>query len=687
MTSQSGWTSPDSIGKSRKRKRSIADVERDHTFLSKERDLSHKNNILPSPITVRQEDDVDEILKNFFEDSDTTSDDDSPGRSSHSGVDTPDTIYSLHTDQTLTTESPPTLANQKSSRPWNCRVQESQHAFTLYTSSSTSHRKYKGPSSLQAFSEWLQLNTDGLNLDFSEQFRHGTSHCEEMDMPPTLNMPALCVDWHIYTDAYFQEIAPFFPVIGREQIVRAATYLSRYDHLEERPTGDRPAMACVYACIALGARTKGQIGIAQAYIESACSLVGHLVSLPYMESAQALLLISLEHRGRSKSGAASMALGQALRIFSSMGLHQKLFGCDDYLSPARQRSDQRTWLTACALEQNLAFESGRPSSVRSCQFDRNILNAASDVPADFLKPLVNLAHIQSQITETLFDQSICATPPDLDGILTIQGELDESLTRWSDNLPEPWRPRRGLLRCPPALLAFRTSLTFHFHQALITLHRTALIDGLSADTSSVRAKGNHGRRLQKSEGICANSARDILTTYLQYIEQGHPSPFITLNQPLLAVYVLTVYNLKHRSAWSARTDLALLGSSAKAIRDGYQEHGMPPGFCDMLATLERRVNRGAQPEDGPMTSIDSQPGETPWESPTTDESASVFGSEFGPLDVDVLLETQLLASLQSQEMAFESPPLNTIPGIEDQDLREWLDSPRLSDEEILSYRL
>ena len=81
-------------------------------------------------------------------------------------------------------------------------------------------------------------------------------------MPPTLSMPALCVDWHIYTDAYFQEIAPFFPGIGREQIVRAATYLSRYDHLEERPTGDRPAMACVYACIALGARTKGHISIA-----------------------------------------------------------------------------------------------------------------------------------------------------------------------------------------------------------------------------------------------------------------------------------------------------------------------------------------------------------------------------------------------------------------------------------------
>ena len=219
-----------------------------------------------------------------------------------------------------------------------------------------------------------------------------------------------------------------------------------------------------------------------------------------------------------------------------------------------------------------------------------------------------------------------------------------------------------------------------------------MIDGLSDDTPSVRAKRSHRRRLQKSEGICANSARDFLTTYLQYIEQGHSSPFVTLNQPLLAVYVLTVYNLRHRSAWSAHTDLALLGSSAKAIRDGYQEHGMPPGFCDMLATLERRVTRGeqpedGQPEDGQTTSIGSQPGDIPWELPTTDVSASVFGSEFGSLDVDVLLETQLLASLQSQEMAFGSPPLNTIPGIEDQDLREWLDSPRLSDEEILSYRL
>ena len=114
---------------------------------------------------------------------------------------------------------------------------------------------------------------------------------------------------------------------------------------------------------------------------------------------------------------------------------------------------------------------------------------------------------------------------------------------------------------------------------------------------------------------------------------------------------------------------------------------MPPGFCDMLATLERRATLCEQPEDGPITNLESRSGDLPWDSPMTDVSASVLGSELGPLDVDALLETQVLASLQSQEMAFESSPLHTIPGIEDQDLREWLNSPRLTDEEILSYRL
>ncbi|KAI4724537.1 hypothetical protein E4T49_07754 [Aureobasidium sp. EXF-10728] len=248
-------------------------------------------------------------------------------------VETPDSVCC--TDPHRDAQNPlPALGDFRVKGPNDLspRIRESQQAFTIYTSAGISQRKYKGPSSLEAFAQWLHMDSHVLDKDLSEHFRQASQHCEQLDIPRSLSMPILCSKWTDYVDAYFQDVAPLFSVVGRENVIRAATYLSRFNTLEWRPICERPVMATVYACIALGARVKGHQEVAQIYIEAACSLTGYLSSFPQLESAQALLLIAIEHRGRSKSGAAFNAVRQAVSILNSMGLHRTPSSGNDHLT-------------------------------------------------------------------------------------------------------------------------------------------------------------------------------------------------------------------------------------------------------------------------------------------------------------------------------------------------------------------
>ncbi|KAG9606180.1 hypothetical protein KCU77_g353, partial [Aureobasidium melanogenum] len=518
-------------------------------------------------------------------------------------TDTPNTVYSGDSRQSVQKlfVSSGTIGSDRSITSTS-KIRGSQQAFTIYAQGNISQRKYKGPSSLQAFAQWFHVNSHVLDKDLSEHFRHGLRHSEELDMPPSLSMPALCPEWEDYVDAYFQEIAPLFPVMRRENTIRSATYLSRFGLLEQNPTSDRPAMACVYACIALGARSKGHSGVAQAYIEAACSLTGYLTSLSYLESAQALLLIAIEHRGREKNGAAFLAVRQAIGILSSMGLHRTPSYGNDHLSVAHQQTDRRIWWTAYALEKTIALEDGRPSSTHYCSFDQDVpVDGATTHHLGVWKAFVNLAKLQSQISEGFFDQSTWRDALNFDTLLEMQGHLDETLNHWLDNLSEHLRPCQSPVGCASDILAFRTFLSFQFYHALIALHRAALTEDTTLDSAISeipREDSRHARGMQRSESICANSARKILADYLHFVKDGRSSPLVTLNQPLLAVYVLTIYTFKHSDASPTNSDLVLLHSATYAIEKGYQQIGMPAGFSRVLSTLRDTATSGNEATSG-----------------------------------------------------------------------------------------
>ncbi|KAH0344997.1 hypothetical protein KCU83_g8017, partial [Aureobasidium melanogenum] len=558
-------------------------------------------------------------------------------------TDTPNTVYSGDSASNVqklpmssgTTGSDYSIASAS-------KIRESQQAFTIYASASISQRKYKGPSSLQAFAQWFHVNSNVLNKDLSEHFRHGLRHSEESDMPLSLSMPALCPEWEDYVDAYFQEIAPLFPVMRRENTIRIATYLSRFGSLEQNPTSDRPAMACVYACIALGARSKGHSGIAQAYIEAACSLTGYLMSSPYLESAQALLLIAIEHRGREKNGAAFLAVRQAISILNSMGLHRTPSYGNDHLSVAHQQTDRRIWWTACALEKTIALEDGRPSSTHDCSFDQDVpVDGATTQHLGVWKAFVDLAKLQSQISERFFDQMGCASD----------------------------------------ILTFQTFLSFQFNHALIALHRAALTEDTTLDSAiseQPREDPRHARGLQRSESICASSARKILADYLHFVKGCRSSPLVTLNQPLLAVYILTIYTLKHSDASSTDSDLVLLHSATHAIEKGYQQIGMPAGFSGILSTLRNTAKIGIEATSGSLDDFDVHQSRDTRCSQAVEELVNASGSATEIAGSAHTAEERLYMGPSSQGISSWVGDTTNLQVLDDILIGTWLDAPQVN---------
>jgi hypothetical protein len=178
--------------------------------------------------------------------------------------------------------------------------------------------------------------------------------------------------------------------------------------------------------------------------------------------------------------------------------------------------------------------------------------------------------------------------------------------------------------------------------------------------------------LQTSEGICVNSARDILTTYLQFLEQRQPSPLVTLSQPLLAVYVLTIYILKYPGAWSTEADLQLLSSGAKAVEKAYERHGMPVGFSSMLSILSQAASRDKNVFISSITVPQYQEGRHDAASDHNDQDYQVG---------------RLLFDTSAMSENTEESSLDLYDDLDKMLINSWLDNPDLSDKDILSSTL
>jgi hypothetical protein len=118
-------------------------------------------------------------------------------------------------------------------------------------------------------------------------------------------------------------------------------FLGAFNKMYERNYLDDPATACcIYLVIAIGARSTMQMTVAATHFTAAWSFYDALVASPYIMSVQALILMvnfstsccwldanlsqTIELMNCNKEGQAILAIGTAIHIAQSLGLHRSL---------------------------------------------------------------------------------------------------------------------------------------------------------------------------------------------------------------------------------------------------------------------------------------------------------------------------------------------------------------------------
>ena len=101
-------------------------------------------------------------------------------------------------------------------------------------------------------------------------------------------------------------------------------------------------------------------------------------------------------------------------------------------------------------------------------------------------------------------------------------------------------------------------LSVQYHQALIALHRAALIAptiSFEAEVASQCADDPSQFRLRRGESICVNSARAIARLTLELADRKINSRLLTAGPPLLACIVIAISLMKNSSSRLQAADL------------------------------------------------------------------------------------------------------------------------------------
>ncbi|KAG9514285.1 hypothetical protein KCV07_g8210, partial [Aureobasidium melanogenum] len=446
---------------------------------------------------------------------------------------------------------------------------------------SATERKYLGSTSLQVFSQWLDMTFHIAPTGLTSSFQHGMRFCEEMDLPSDLYMPSIPTAWQEYLAAFSSGVGVLFPIVSVEDVISSIQYMSQQD-LKNLPVRQRPLIATVYACLAIGADSLGHTNQGLDLVTAAYSLYAYLVAQPYLQSTQALLLICLALRGRNKDGAGSQALGQAIRILHTLGLHRRLndYGKLNQGQTESLRLGIQIWWSAYCLDRMMSLETGRPPQVQDEDIDQlRDLQATALQDLAPLQALLNLAFIQGSVCRHLY----------------------RALIEWQNKLPAQLRCDGDITINGSDLALPRAFLSIQFHTTMINLHRAALLmDKEIHQTNLARydLRKTNASRLASSESICANSARAIITAFLQARDITNHSRLQTMTGPLMAIYVLSISTLKNATSWSARSDLGLIHSAAEAVEQRYTADGQDPGFYTLLKTLKQFASRDTLSPNG-----------------------------------------------------------------------------------------
>lgn len=476
-------------------------------------------------------------------------------------------------------------------------------------------RKFLGASSSQVLVQWLDLSFSrrGPWPKVSHFFRYGISTAEEFPhnlwtTPKPLPPYSECAT---YLSVYRSRIHPLFPVLDIPECATICKKLADKDPRTLDPT-DLPSLACCYAVTSIGmdAISMEPSQLATDYLTSAYAMYAHIVAMPYLRSIQALLLLALALRGRHREGVAWHVIGHAVRMAQSLGLHrhQHPHNAASDTSLPQVDLDRNIWWSLFCLEKMMALQTGRPSAIRDEDCDQTF--PAADA-SPFLCHLVGLAQMQSAIAQSMTTQ--VNRKKGMRDYFHEALQLDTRLVEWAMSLPDNLRPG-STLYCTPEDQPFATFFSACYHEALITLHRTALILDTNVFREQIKRHSPEGQtpyRINQAEDVCVASARAIVRALNELKSScGDLAHLLTASAPILATFVLTISILKHPARWNVRSDLALLLNIATFTEDIFISVGQDPTFNKMFALMRdaasKHVDNAAPTHDPSKASKQSE---------------------------------------------------------------------------------
>ncbi|RDW84251.1 hypothetical protein BP6252_01841 [Coleophoma cylindrospora] len=475
----------------------------------------------------------------------------------------------------------------------------------LNTDNTTHKKKFLGGGSLQALAKHLDCLFEQAGWkSIADRFAFGMQYAEELLLPRYGTMhrlpalPALSeMTWCL--SVFRRHIYPIYQIIDLTLLEQAMRQFHHTD-LSSLPAKDVPVLCCAYSVLAIAVdeQAGSYTAMGLEFLTAAYMLYAHVISTPYLSSVQALLLLTIGLRARNKDGAAWQALGQAIRIAQSIGLHRR---SEDIVHTPDPRSgesnfdfDARVWWACYCLEKTMGLEVGRPLAIRDSECNQSIPCSQADGlhHGNLLLAQIRLAQIQGRLIDIIYNR-----PPDAKNAPSFLGDIgsiDGELRMWATEMcPEEIRPSSNLL-CAPADLPVATFLSMLYFQTLIAAHQMAFMVDSGRYQAAVKQhcrNSSSAARLANSERIIVQSARSIASLQMDLSDRRIVTQLLTMTPILMAIIVLGLNIMKYPTGARSRSDLEMLLPICHLAETQYAAAGQDPEFIKAIYIIRGQLER------------------------------------------------------------------------------------------------
>lgn len=431
---------------------------------------------------------------------------------------------------------------------------------------------------------------------------------------------------------YFATVHCIAPVLDEDTTWRLFEDLYR-----DGSSSDVSRMCCLYLAIAIGDSSPDGHATRNVHFTTVWSLYDRLIATPYLPSVQALVLLTLLLMNLHRDGQAYLAIGSAVRMAQSIGLHRRLAAHKRPQELVFVQKDiglrSRVWWTCYWLDKKLSFEGGRPSCISDPDCDADLptsdevlssssLSRQSRQPAhpNVFSDLINLCKVLSLISSNLYSRDVAECSEE--ELLARISQAERQLRGWAETLPDGLRPGRAesllaAFESQPASPQFGSRvLHCMYHNALLTIHRASLLSCANMSSEGAQKMAAAARpdaRIVASANACLSAAAGLARSVDEFVCTPRCCAMVRWAMPYILNSVFTLYIgvMKSSLSWSCETYIAIMTSLSRCVplmhMDAQTTEGFNALFGRLRAAMEASRQKGLGVGSGSGSSIGQAP--------------------------------------------------------------------------------